>query len=244
MDKKIKIFVASLPETPGWLDLSATEQSMLQEQTSEFVDDFRQAGMKVVSSLMRLGKIDEFLKGKSVNITNWMVNVGPAELNLSERACWNLLAAARKAREIASDRALAFLAEKGIGGMNNVGINRLLPVLEKNPPPKDPKLLNQWGEKVGEDLREGYKEARRKARRLDPNKAMGMWVKAGIRILAACKMENSAAEKAWITTAGSYLMHERGIRGTIAMEKVPPPSDFLPRVGAPRGPRKSKDKAA
>lgn len=232
--QEIEVFVPQLPNTPGWVAMSQNDREWLQEHTSLALTDFRDSGLKAISCCIRIAEIQNFLDGKSMTFTNWVRTA----FGSSERTAYRWLASYKEQLQVAPPRAILYLAQEGLAGVNNtIQPKELTPVLKALPAPKDDnkKSLEAWRQRISEELRtRRQKRRKRVSLKLDPEKAMQDFVIVARRLLRESELSTSADQRKWLTRALGYLMELRAIAGTITAERTPIPDGWMPVVGRPR----------
>lgn len=238
MAKEIEVFVPGLPNTPGWVALNQAEKDWVQQATSDVNSNFRAAGIASLKGILSLMSIQAYLEGKPMTMTNWLRTSFPG----SERAGRRWLQLGDELIKYAPQEALLALAEKGVANLGNLQTGHLLPAVKKLPPPKDKKQYTAWAEKIGEEVKQTYRERRKGHHsKLSEDGALVAFVQTTVRLMKEAKLGTSAEQRGFLKRGVGIVMEERAITGTISTERISIPEGFFPKRGRPR---KKERKAA
>lgn len=240
MTKEVQVYVRGLPDVPGWEDLNPKQKEVLQGLTSNFVTSFRKFGIAWMETGAILEQIEIFLDGGPVSMRKWMETVLPSALGVNDRTARDIQSGYRKLKEFTSQQGIEYLAKEGLAGLNSAGMNRILPVLEKNPAPKDPKQLPEWRDKVIEGVKKRFSDARKKrSKGMDPEDALKQGAVVINRLIRESNLPNSVAKNNWLARLVGYVKQKQAIGGTVMAERTSIPDGWWPKQG-PKGPHKKK----
>lgn len=228
-----EIVIQGLPMTKGWDSLNQQDKEWMQEHTSIARGLGREAGIKAVELCLEVASIHAFLDDKPMPFTGWAENCFPG--------AFGVLKLYNRMRQKASDNAIRYLAKEGIAGMANIHGGDIALAMERvGAAPEKSSQFYAWGKQLEAEVR-AERSNRRKGikRKLDPDDATKMFVTFTARLLRETKITDSASQRSWLKKSVGYLMEKRAITGTVSTERIAIPDGYMPKVGYPRGKKRS-----
>jgi hypothetical protein len=240
LEKPALVFVADLPDTPGWSDLSRQDQDWLLENTSNLQRNRKTVMRGEFSEMMDLYRISQFLIGKKMKMSHYIRALYKGRTvrtaQRKHKDFKKLVAAipppalkAFVAMAADSDSSYDRLSTAALGDI--ISAARELPALTASTEKAADKYLEQLDGKLLED-RQMRREG--KLRRLDESMAKKFAANAVLNYLRKCEdIKTSAQKRKFLQPVIGWVMEAEAVVGTLRCHRMPIPDGILTRRGRP-----------
>jgi hypothetical protein len=240
-DNVIQIFVAGLPDTPGWVKLSRKKQDALLEHTSHIQQNRQLQMLGEFGELMELYQVKQLLEGEEMQMRDYMTRVYPDRhyRTISRKMdAFNQLVSTipagvmKRLGSVQLDVLNRFerITTAALGDIRNA--IKELPQLPANTDKDAEVYLETLDTKIAE-----HRRLKRKGKPLqkDEREAAKMATNAVLHYLKACGLKTSAEKRKFLTRVMGWVMQAQAVSGTLRAGRIPIPDGILIRRGRPKG---------
>lgn len=242
----IAVFVPGLPDIPGWLKLSRTDQDELLQIASNVQQRRKLRSLGEFGDLMDIHRAEQLLEGKEMTLANFLSviypNQHPRTVSRKQEAFTELTATIprsilKRMTELDAEVLENFdrIATATLGDIRNAV--RSMPLLPVSTDKDAGKYLNELNGKLLEE---------RKARRAKGAKprtreaAEMMAANALIQYMRGASVKTSAEKRQFLQRVVGWAMEALAVHGTLRAGRVSLPEGVGNPVGRPRKPAGKK----